>query len=151
MCLPENTGGEACLCQDSREGGVQTSFALASTVLFGYPCIRTARGGYLWARVLKAFSLLRFFVAKDQEMTCRHAQWLIVIKKIANLSRPLALKAAPRHRPRPLPLKNCHSGIPRRPPTERQQTSPNLQSDSLHRPYQISTTIFPLVAPAAIA
>jgi hypothetical protein len=30
---------------------------------------------------LKAFSLLRFFVAKDQEMTCRHAQWLTVLKK----------------------------------------------------------------------
>jgi len=24
---------------------------------------------------VKAFSLLRFFFAKDQEMTCRHAQW----------------------------------------------------------------------------
>jgi len=30
---------------------------------------------------LKAFSLLRFFVAKDQEMTRRHAQWLTVLKK----------------------------------------------------------------------
>jgi hypothetical protein len=30
---------------------------------------------------LKAFSLLRFFVALDKEMTRRHAQWLIVIKK----------------------------------------------------------------------
>src|SRR5471032_1644965 len=51
---------------------------------------------------LKAFSLLRFFVAKDQEMTCCHAQWLIVIKKLANLSRSLTLKAATRHQPRPL-------------------------------------------------
>jgi hypothetical protein len=32
---------------------------------------------------LKAFSLLRFFVALDKEMTRRHAQWLIVIKKTA--------------------------------------------------------------------
>jgi hypothetical protein len=46
---------------------------------------------------LKAFSLLRFFVAKDQEMTRRHAQWLIVIKKLANLRKPLTLKAATRH------------------------------------------------------
>ncbi|SAL23718.1 hypothetical protein AWB69_01664 [Caballeronia udeis] len=36
-CLPESTGGEACSCQDSREGGVQTSVALASTVLLGHP------------------------------------------------------------------------------------------------------------------
>ena len=36
-CLPETTGGEACSCQDSREGGVQTSSALASTVLLGHP------------------------------------------------------------------------------------------------------------------
>jgi hypothetical protein len=35
-CLPESTGGEACARKDSREGGVQTPFALASTVLFGY-------------------------------------------------------------------------------------------------------------------
>jgi hypothetical protein len=46
---------------------------------------------------LKALSLLRFFVALDKEMTRRHAQWLIVIKKIANLSKPLTLKAATRH------------------------------------------------------
>jgi hypothetical protein len=37
---------------------------------------------------LKAFSLLRFFVALDKEMTCRHAQWLIAIKKLANLIKP---------------------------------------------------------------
>src|SRR5882757_5709116 len=46
---------------------------------------------------LKAFSLLRFFVALDKEMTCRHAQWLIVIKKLANLSKAPARKAATRH------------------------------------------------------
>src|SRR5471030_2899056 len=46
---------------------------------------------------LKAFSLLRFFVAKDQEMTCCHAQWLIVIKRKSDSCRPLTLKAATRH------------------------------------------------------
>src|SRR5471030_68561 len=51
---------------------------------------------------LKAFSLLRFFVALDKEMTCRHAQWLTVIKKTSNSRRPLTLKAATGHRPRPL-------------------------------------------------
>ena len=35
-CLPESVRGEACSCQDSREGGVQTSVALASTVLLGH-------------------------------------------------------------------------------------------------------------------
>ena len=35
-CLPESTGGEARLCQDSREGGFHTSVALASTVLLGH-------------------------------------------------------------------------------------------------------------------
>jgi hypothetical protein len=35
-CLPESVRGEACSCQDSREGGVQTSSALASTVLLGH-------------------------------------------------------------------------------------------------------------------
>ena len=35
-CLPESTGGEACSCQDSREGGVQTSVALAIPVLLGH-------------------------------------------------------------------------------------------------------------------
>ncbi len=35
-CLPESTGGEACLCQNSREGGFQTSVVLASTVLLGH-------------------------------------------------------------------------------------------------------------------
>src|SRR5579863_7754889 len=46
---------------------------------------------------LKALSLLRFFVAKDQEMTRRHAQWLIVIKRISDSRRPLPLQAATRH------------------------------------------------------
>jgi hypothetical protein len=40
--------------------------------------------------------LLRFFVALDKEMTRRHAQWLKVIKKLGNLSRPLTVKAATR-------------------------------------------------------
>ena len=35
-CLPESVRGEACSCQDSREGGFHTSVALASTVLFGH-------------------------------------------------------------------------------------------------------------------
>jgi hypothetical protein len=84
-CLPESTGGEACSCRYSREGGVQTSSVLASTVLFGYRSTKAARCGHLGALVLKAFSLLRFFVAKDQEMTRRPAQGLIVIKKSTNI------------------------------------------------------------------
>src|SRR5471030_1658994 len=53
---------------------------------------------------LKAFSLLRFFVALDKEMTCRHAQWLIVMKRKSDSCRPLTLKAATRHRLKPLTL-----------------------------------------------
>ena len=34
-CLPESVRGEACACKNSREGGVQTSVVLASTVLLG--------------------------------------------------------------------------------------------------------------------
>jgi hypothetical protein len=41
--------------------------------------------------------LLRFFVALDKEMTRRHAQWLIVIKRISDSSRPLRQKAPTRH------------------------------------------------------
>src|SRR5471032_72934 len=46
---------------------------------------------------LKAFSLLRFFVALDKEMTCCHAQWLTVIKRKSDTCRPQTLKAATRH------------------------------------------------------
>jgi len=63
---------------------------------FGAPMNRNCTLWTLRVVRLKAFSLLRFFVAKDQEMTCRHAQWLTVIKKLANLIRPLTLKAATR-------------------------------------------------------
>src|SRR5471032_78950 len=35
LCLPESVRGEACACKNSREGGVQTSVALTSTVLLG--------------------------------------------------------------------------------------------------------------------
>jgi hypothetical protein len=45
---------------------------------------------------VKAFSLLRFFVALDKEMTRRHAQWLIVIKKTFKTYREKTLKAATR-------------------------------------------------------
>ncbi|WP_414951700.1 hypothetical protein [Caballeronia eucalypticola] len=47
--------------------------------------------------LLKALSLLRFFVALDKEMTRRHAQWLIVIKKTSNTKPAKTWKAATRH------------------------------------------------------
>jgi hypothetical protein len=34
---------------------------------------------------------------KDQEMKCRHAQWLIVIKNTANIQPALTYAAATRH------------------------------------------------------
>src|SRR5471032_1849365 len=77
---------------------------------WGAKNVETARWVNLRALVLKAFSLLRFFVALDKEMTCRHAQWLTVIKKLANSCRPLTPKAATPHQPRPLTLKPVNPG-----------------------------------------
>src|SRR5471032_3692472 len=79
------------------ERGVHTSVALASTVLLGCQKRGNCTLGQLTSPVLKAFSLLRFFVALDKEMTRRHAQWLKVIEKLASLSRPQTLKAATRN------------------------------------------------------
>src|SRR5476651_739386 len=58
---------------------------------FGAPMNRNCTLWTLRVAWLKAFSLLRFFVALDKEMTCRHAQWLTVMKKLANSCRPLIL------------------------------------------------------------
>jgi hypothetical protein len=48
---------------------------------------------------LKAFSLLRFYVALDKEITCRHAQWLTVIMRTSNARRPLRPKQQPGNDP----------------------------------------------------
>src|SRR5580658_7294110 len=63
---------------------------------FGAPMNENCTLWTLRVACLKAFSLLRFFVALDKEMTCRHAQWLIVIKKSASTTRAKAWKAATR-------------------------------------------------------
>src|SRR5471032_2184702 len=63
---------------------------------FGAPMNRTCTLWTLRVAWLKALSLLRFFVALDKEMTCRHAQWLIVIKRKSDSCRRLTLKAATR-------------------------------------------------------
>src|SRR5471032_1856806 len=47
LCLPESVRGEACACKNSREGGVQTSVALASTVLLGCQKLRNCTLGQL--------------------------------------------------------------------------------------------------------
>src|SRR5471032_2090243 len=46
-CLPESVRGEACACKNSREGGVQTSVVLASTVLLGCQKRRSCTLGQL--------------------------------------------------------------------------------------------------------
>src|SRR5471032_1261666 len=46
-CLPESVRGEACACKNSREGGVHTSVALASTVLLGCQKRRSCTLGQL--------------------------------------------------------------------------------------------------------
>jgi hypothetical protein len=71
---------------------------------FGAPMNKNCTLWTLRVAWLKAVSLLRFFVAKDQEMTRCHAQWLIVIKRISESRRPLTPKAATRQRLRPLAL-----------------------------------------------
>src|ERR1700733_3393782 len=63
---------------------------------FGAPMNQNCTLWTLRVERLKAFSLLRFFVALDKEMTCRHAQWLIVIKRKSESRRPLTPKAATR-------------------------------------------------------
>jgi hypothetical protein len=55
--------------------------------------MKTARCGHLIFRAVKAFSLLRFFVAKDQEMTRCHAQWLIELKRSVRKKPATAWKA----------------------------------------------------------
>src|SRR5471030_1745070 len=86
------TGGEACGYPCSEKEGFTHPSLLRAPCFWGAKNMETARWVNLRALVLKAFSLLRFFVALDKEMTCRHAQWLIVIKRKANSSRPLRPK-----------------------------------------------------------
>src|SRR5471030_3136947 len=69
---------------------------------FGAPMNRNCTLWTLRVAWLKAFSLLRFFVALDKEMTCRHAQWLTVMKRKSDSCSLLRPKAATRHRLRPL-------------------------------------------------
>jgi FdrA protein len=78
--------------EDMNVPGITPAYTLADARGRPHPMRSTLLG-----RAVKAFSLHRFFVAKDQEMTRRHAQWLIVIKRLANLSKPPAPKAATRH------------------------------------------------------
>ena len=74
------TGGEACgyPCSEKRGSHIRGS---GEHRAFGAPMNRNCTLWTLRVALLKALSLLRFFVAKDQEMTRRHAQWLIVIEK----------------------------------------------------------------------
>ena len=97
--LPESTGGEAWGCKDSREGGLQTSVVLASTILRGNQKQWSARWGHLKQFVERRFLCFVSLSPLDKEMKCRHAQWLIVIKKKANIKPALTYAAATRHRP----------------------------------------------------
>ena len=85
LILPESTGGEAWGCRDSREGGLQRSVVLASTVLRGNQKQWSARWGHLIQIVERRFLCFVSLSPLDKEMKCRHAQWLIVIKNIANI------------------------------------------------------------------
>src|SRR5471030_1249896 len=91
------TGGEACGYPCSEKEGFTHPSLLRAPCFWGAKNVETARWVNLRARVLKALSLLRFFVALDKEMTCRHAQWLIVIKRKSESRRPLTPKAPTLH------------------------------------------------------
>ena len=78
---------------------------------FGAPMNRNCTLWTLRVVRLKAFSLLRFFVALDKEMTCRHAQWLTVIKRKSDSRRPLTPKAPTRHGLRPLTLESGNPAL----------------------------------------
>src|SRR5471032_3102461 len=95
--LPESTGGEAWGCRDSREGGFQVLVVLASTVLRGNQKQWSARWGHLIQIVGRRFLCFVSLSPLDKEMKCRHAQWLIVIKNIANIQPELTYAAATQH------------------------------------------------------
>ncbi len=75
------------------------SVALASTVLRGNQKQWSARWGHLIQIVERRFLCFVSLSPLDKEMKCRHAQWLIVIKNLANIKPELTQAAATRHRP----------------------------------------------------
>jgi hypothetical protein len=83
--LPESTSGEAWGCRDSREGGLQLSVVLASTVLRGNQKQWSARWGHLIQFVERRFLCFVSLSPLDKEMKSRHGQWLIVIKNLAHI------------------------------------------------------------------
>ena len=70
---------------------------LASTVLFGNQKQWIARWGHLIQFVERRFLCFVSLSPLDKEMKCRHAQWLIVIKRSASTKRAKTWKAATRH------------------------------------------------------
>src|SRR5271154_3738547 len=73
----------------------------ASTVLRGNQKQWSARWGHLKQIVGRRFLCFVSLSPLDKEMKCRHAQWLTVIKNIANIELALTCAAATRHRPSP--------------------------------------------------
>src|SRR5471032_2428616 len=73
----------------------------ASTVLRGNQKQWSARWGHLIQIVERRFLCFVSLSPLDKEMKCRHAQWLIVIKNIANIEPALTSAAATRRRPSP--------------------------------------------------
>ena len=73
------------------------SVALASTVLRGNQKQWSARWGHLKQIVGRRFLCFVSLSPLDKEMKCRHAQWLIVIKNLANMQRGLTRAAATQH------------------------------------------------------
>jgi hypothetical protein len=64
------------------------------------------------------------FLCRFGQMTCRHAQWLIVIKNTANSRRPLSPKAPPWHQLRTTSAKTSKNRPPVRAPNKPQVRTP---------------------------
>ena len=90
------TGGEAWGIRVRRKRGSHIRGS-GEHRAFGAPMNKNCTLWTLRVVLLKAFSLLRFFVAKDQEMTRRHAKWLIVMKKTSDIKPAKTWKAATWH------------------------------------------------------
>jgi len=68
----------------------------------------------LWTLWIAWFESVFFasFLCRFGQMTCRHAQWLIVIKRISDSRRPPRPKAPPQHQPRPLTREPGNRALP---------------------------------------
>ncbi|QIE25404.1 hypothetical protein SBC2_34730 [Caballeronia sp. SBC2] len=144
-CLPESVGGEACSCQDSREGGFHTSSVLASIMLLGYQKHENCTLGTLTSprseSVFFASFLCRFgqrndalprAVANSDKENGRH-----ITREGLESSNPALIQTADARtwQPAPTPTANpetCHTPAPNPPPKPR-PPHPQAPPQTVHR------------------